>query len=119
MSSSERAPFERAVDAAHHVLREGTQHLPQRDLARVVVEAAWVHLRPKVPEGLLPFDPWRDCPKCLAPEGATFRHHRGVCVPTSDGFYDVTVYSSTDEHLHRTCVRCGYEWLEQTADADG
>lgn len=72
--------------------------------------------------GLPPYDVNARCPKCRAVPGVTYHAGLETTIPgTSD--YWPCFYSSrpgpVGEHLCRRCSRCGYSWMEATADATG
>lgn len=72
---------------------------------------------------ILPLDHERACPKCNT-DGATFRYCPGD--PRSAGLtlesvaqlrrvgivHDLCVGVTTEEHQHRKCRLCSFEWLE-------
>jgi hypothetical protein len=70
---------------------------------------------------LEPFVTPTHCRKCRAylPEiSAGWRYCTTRCVPVHNGYMEVTqIGDPFADHLHRTCGRCGYEWLTETADA--
>lgn len=78
---------------------------------------------------LPPFDPQARCPKCGGEMGTRYHWtmeafrfgHRdsgdlSFCGHVFDDWlmtnYNQRLPDETSEHLHRVCVRCGYEWLE-------
>ena len=55
-----------------------------------------------------------DCPKCGFKDIATSYHpRRSYCDPWSR----FTFNAQDDEHLHRTCRRCGYDWTDAVLEA--
>jgi hypothetical protein len=73
---------------------------------------------------LVPFES-TVCPKCLHAEARvtwcdpTHRALQQTTVAQPNGDFDMraTACLTPGEHLHRTCARCGYAWLEACADA--
>ncbi len=71
------------------------------------------------PKTLSPFAPAAKCPKCGFDEvrvaycdGHSLRYYKSACYKTFDSWRD----EKAPEHLHRTCQRCRYEWLEECCE---
>lgn len=59
------------------------------------------------------------CPACGLPRSGmtTLRACREACLRRTLAFMDAPAWSSLLEtHLHVTCTRCGFEWLEHVHD---
>lgn len=54
-----------------------------------------------------PYNPQAPCPKCGYPAVSTRYHAKPELLQICKKSGGVE-----SEHLHRTCERCGYEWLE-------
>ena len=62
---------------------------------------------------ILPFN-GQDCTKCRSAETSLqFCRPLAPCGSGNDGWFTL------EDHLHVTCERCGWEWLEYPADAEG
>jgi hypothetical protein len=56
------------------------------------------------------FDRDRSCPKCGSETQAAFSYHdKGK----HDGMTRMLMCPVEEEHMHRTCHDCSYEWAEQ------
>lgn len=66
--------------------------------------------------GLYPFDPEKKCDKCGGNDIYTGYYNR-----SDDSFYcgystNCRIYG---EHMHRSCRRCGYQWVENILVKEG
>lgn len=57
---------------------------------------------------MTPFDPAAKCPKCGHDETSDAYHKNGYKCP----FGSVVDVGREEEHIHRTCKRCGFDWPE-------
>lgn len=65
-----------------------------------------------------PFMEWPTCEACGNWEDrAKYTYCQIVCMPVSNGErIDLSCHADkADPHLHRTCKRCGFQWLMDTA----
>lgn len=55
------------------------------------------------------FNPDAKCSKCGFDD---------ITVAHCDGYTHNCFRRGTTEHLHRTCARCGYRWIEMCLDSE-
>lgn len=72
-------------------------------------------------EPILGYDPERRCPKCQgAAEVGHYREHKDYARDFDGILHAIERYDQERQpHLVIRCYGCGWEWLSETADANG